>query len=808
MAILKRPRRIETRVMPDTPPSGGACRVLVSGVEPRLLRGLVEMLLASRADAEVISPRPGLSDEDIDLAIEGVESTGSQIPRLIVSVNGAQSRLDIPYGELSQEILNLAVDAAIRRQPARDWYELLLKAWQRFDAILSQAVEIASDAYMSGGGFTEWAEAFRAGRTDFGGEPLSGSRVLPSLLIDRDPLAAIPQNSAVGRLIRDYDLTGRQFDVLLACLFNELDARYSQRYAFLVGDTLASGPTSDVLAALLTVDSRDRLELLTDLTSGVLVASGMISRGPADAPLRGQMFALDRSVLRIFMSDESPDPTDVILDPRLTARAPATFAQISEQMGRVADGTLSALERGDVVHVHGGIETSRRSRALDIAAAAECRLLAVPWAAFSGYDHAAAHTLRRDCIRLGVRCLVEGVPRVIGPDQLRNLLTADVALTSGPEPLPPGGTAHVWNDEARQPTLAERRIIWSNAASWTGAIPADGLEPLIRRFGVPIDRAADILGAAATANTSFTSRDVAATVAQYTMDDADGLLRTVQPRARLDDLVLAEDTRRALIDAKNRIVNRDLVFQQLGWDWMTDRLTGTYLLFAGPAGTGKTIAAEALAHELGLPVQLLEISALFSRWVGDFEEHVDKVFAAAQASGALLVANEADAILGPRTQVVHGQDRYANAGTAHILSRLEQFAGYVVFTTNLLGTNNIDPAFHRRITALVRFHQPDAEQREALWRSVWPPSARDGNEVVLRFDLGPDGRDAYFRRLAQDYPLSGGSISNIARSATFLAAARDDDIPTITERDVKEALAQELAKIGDFRSLTLARSRK
>jgi hypothetical protein len=157
---------------------------------------------------------------------------------------------------------------------------------------------------------------------------------------------------------------------------------------------------------------------------------------------------------------------------------------------------------------------------------------------------------------------------------------------------------------------------------------------------------------------------------------------------------------------------------------------------------------------------------------------------------------------------VHGQDRYANAGTAHILSRLEQFAGYVVFTTNLLGTNNIDPAFHRRITALVRFHQPDAEQREALWRSVWPPSARDGNEVVLRFDLGPDGRDAYFRRLAQDYPLSGGSISNIARSATFLAAARDDDIPTITERDVKEALAQELAKIGDFRSLTLARSRK
>jgi vesicle-fusing ATPase len=390
---------------------------------------------------------------------------------------------------------------------------------------------------------------------------------------------------------------------------------------------------------------------------------------------------------------------------------------------------------------------------------------------------------------------------------MRLLRTARVAITSGPEPLPPQGEGHVWNDEVRPPTMAERRTIWSSAASWTGEMPVDGLEPLIRRFGVPIDRAADILSATSRANASFTTMDVAATAARYTMDDADGLLRAVQPRARLDDLVLAEDTRRALIDAKNRIVNRDLVFQQLGWDWMTDRLTGTYLLFAGPAGTGKTIAAEALAHELGLPVQLLEISALFSRWVGDFEEHVDKVFAAAQASGALLVANEADAILGPRTQVLHGQDRYANAGTAHILSRLEQFTGYVVFTTNLLGTNNIDPAFHRRITALVRFHQPDAAQRETLWRSVWPTTARDGTEVVLRFDLGPEGRDAYFRRLAHEHPLSGGSISSIARSATFLAAAREDDVPTVTERDLSRALAQELAKIGDFRSLTLARSR-
>jgi SpoVK/Ycf46/Vps4 family AAA+-type ATPase len=239
----------------------------------------------------------------------------------------------------------------------------------------------------------------------------------------------------------------------------------------------------------------------------------------------------------------------------------------------------------------------------------------------------------------------------------------------------------------------------------------------------------------------------------------------------------------------------------LGWNQMTDRLTGTYLMFAGPAGTGKTIAAEALAHELGLPVQVLEISALFSRWVGDFEEHVDRVFAAAQASGALLVVNEADAILGPRTQVVHGQDRYANAGTAHILSRLEQFTGHVVFTTNMLGTNSVDPAFHRRITATVHFHQPDVHQRAQLWRTVWPTRTRDGQEVKLEFDLGARSQEDYFAKLATEHPLSGGSIANVARSATFLAAARGAEIPTITDADIQAALGQELTKIGDFRSL-------
>lgn len=781
---------------------GASCKVLISDVEPRLLESLVELLLHSRADVEVVRPGKGAVLQDVDLTIRGVRDLEASCPRLLVSNNGASSRLELPQGELSLDILDLALSAALGRRPARDWYELLVGAWHRFDDLLTAAVDAASAAYDSGGGFSEWTEAFRAGRTDFGGPLRSGSRLDPSALIAGDPAAVIPGSTPIGRLVRNYGLTPRQVDVLLACLFNEFDGRYGQRYAFLVGDAMGTGPTADLLAALFCADAGERLELMSDLTSGPLVKYGLVSRGPVALPIRHQAFALERSVLRIFLADESPDPQDVLLDPRLTARG----ALDSPALSGDTDAPIAALRRGDLVHIHGGDETSQRSRALDIAAAQGSRLLAVPWSTFSTYDHADTHRLRRDCLRLDVRCLVDGVPQSVDAEHVGQLVDAQAAMSTGPGPLPPGGMLHVWNDEVQRPNLGERRIIWDRAAEWTGAAPEDGIEPLVRRFGVPIDRAVDVLTSAASQG-SFTTLEVTELLSHHMANEAGGLLHAVQPRATFDDLVLADDTRRALVDARNRIVNRDLVMEQLGWDRMTDRLTGTYLLFAGPPGTGKTIAAEALAHELGLPVQLLEISSLLSKWVGEFEEHVDKVFAATQASGALLVVNEADAILGPRTQVVHGQDRYANAGTAHLLSRLEQFTGFVVFTTNLLGTNNIDPAFHRRLTALVRFHQPDAGQRETLWRSVWPTTARDGTEVVLRFDLGSEGRDMYFRRLAQEHPLSGGSISNIARSATFLAAARADDVPTITETDLGHALAQELAKIGDFRSLTLARSR-
>jgi hypothetical protein len=772
------------------------CRVLIHDVQPRLFESLVELLMSTRADVSIVAA--GEDQGEVDLEISGSPDPDPGTTRLLVGVNGTHARLEVSHGELTQEVLALAVAAAVREQPDLTWYEALVDAAGRFSEVLDEAVACATEAYEAGGGPGDWVEAFKAGRTDFGGAPMSAAFSRASAMAP-GPGASLPADSASGRMIRDYDLSPRQVDVLLACLFNELDARFAKRYAYLVGDSLAAGPTVDVLAELLCSDTRDRLSLVSDLESGVLVSAGLIHRTSAGEAIRHQVFALDDSVRRILLGDESPDEADTIIDPELSPRTSDEWAPPS---GGPTPAVVAALGTGRLVHVHGGVDADRRSRALDIADEVGCRLLVVSWTRFADLDLLGAHRLRRHCLRTGLRCLVEGVPRDADAELLRLAGSARVALTSGPDALPPGGPVWLLNDAYRSPTLPERRIIWTAAADWTGSAPADGLEALVLRFGVAVDRAAEALIAAGADDAPYTSQDVAAVLSEQTREDAGGLLQPLKPRASFDDLVLNAETRLGLEEARNRIIFRDVVTGRLGWDRMTDRLTGTYLLFAGPAGAGKTLAAEALAHELGLPVQLLEISALFSRWVGDFEERVDRVFQAAQSSGALLVVNEADAILGPRTQVVHAQDRYANAGTSHVLSRLEQFTGHVVFTTNLLGVNNIDPAFHRRISAVVRFHQPDRQQREELWRTVWPTRTRDGADVEIAFETG---MDAYFSDLARDHALSGGSIANVARSATFLAAARDAETPVVTQEDVRAALAQELSKIGDFRALTRTR---
>jgi SpoVK/Ycf46/Vps4 family AAA+-type ATPase len=201
-------------------------------------------------------------------------------------------------------------------------------------------------------------------------------------------------------------------------------------------------------------------------------------------------------------------------------------------------------------------------------------------------------------------------------------------------------------------------------------------------------------------------------------------------------------------------------------------------LFAGPSGTGKTIAAEAIAFELGYDLFRIDLSAVVSKYIGETEKNLDRVFSAAENANAVLLFDEADALFGKRSEVKDAHDRYANIEIAYLLQKMEQFDGLAILSTNL--KQNLDEAFARRLTFTINFAFPEVSERERLWAALWPPRVPRAGDVDL----------AWF---AQQYPLSGGNIRNTVLAAAHLAAA---DGQMVTREHLLHATRREFQKLG------------
>ena len=251
-----------------------------------------------------------------------------------------------------------------------------------------------------------------------------------------------------------------------------------------------------------------------------------------------------------------------------------------------------------------------------------------------------------------------------------------------------------------------------------------------------------------------------------------------RPGATFADLVLPPDRIELLRDATRRLVHQGRVLEEWGFLRGRPGARGVRLLFAGAPGTGKTLAAEVMAHALGVDLLVVDISRVVSKWVGETEKNLSVVFDVAEQSQAVLLFDEADALFGKRTEVSDAHDRYANLETAYLLTRLERFEGLAVLATNL--RQNVDPAFLRRLEFLVEFPEPGPEEREELWRRHLPPGA------PLAADLG-------LPEIAAVYPVVGGFIRNAAVAAAFLAA---DAGRSIGSADLLKAIRREYEKSG------------
>ena len=249
------------------------------------------------------------------------------------------------------------------------------------------------------------------------------------------------------------------------------------------------------------------------------------------------------------------------------------------------------------------------------------------------------------------------------------------------------------------------------------------------------------------------------------------------------DLVLSPATTAHLRELEVRAAHRAQVLD----DWRISRLTslgrGTTALFAGPSGTGKTMAAQVLARSLGLDLYRVDLAGVVSKYIGESEKHLRELFEACERAPVLLLFDEADALFGKRTQVSDAHDRYANIEIDYVLQRMEQFDGVAVLATNRKA--DLDTAFVRRLGFIIDFAPPSAEEREQLWRlALEGASDLEGRPLTGELD---------WARLARDLDLTGAGIKSAAIAAAFLAHSEGG---SISERHVLAAARRELAKQG------------
>jgi len=256
------------------------------------------------------------------------------------------------------------------------------------------------------------------------------------------------------------------------------------------------------------------------------------------------------------------------------------------------------------------------------------------------------------------------------------------------------------------------------------------------------------------------------------------LARRIQPAVGFADLVLPPDTMTQLKELLTRTRYREQVLDVWKMGRPSARRRGLTALFAGPSGTGKTMAAEVLASELGLDLYTVDLATVVDKYVGETEKNLDRIFAEAERVNGVILFDEADALFGKRSEVSDAHDRYANVEVAYLLQRMELFDGIAILATNLRA--NLDEAFTRRLDSLVDFPEPEAEYRRRLWeRSLGTTMPRTA-DIDLDF-------------LAESFKLSGGAIRNIAVAAAYAAAEARHPLDM---GDLVRATQREYMKLG------------
>jgi adenylate kinase family enzyme len=595
----------------------------------------------------------------------------------------------------------------------------------------------------------------------------AGERPDPAAL---DSRAAARLADACARL----ELDALDSAVLALCAAPELHPRFGRLYAYLQDDITRRLASPRLAAGLLAGDGVSPEDVLTCFGPGApLAARGALRLLPADSnvPLADRAARVPDRLAGFLLGagglgDHASGPRLRRVDPDpLAARADAV-RQLAQLLA--SDASLPLVVCGP-------------DAAAVLAAASGGPLVLLD---MRELDQPDALTDARLAARLvGARLCLDGIGDLVPAERTRLLHTLDESPERVVLIAARTGEAAVLSERTTMTVTVPPPEFGDRARAWTELTGMAGTDEVAAKFRLSIAQiraAAEVGLVAARGRGEPTPRqaDLDFGARQASSSTLGELATHLGPGYGWADLVLPDRQLDLLRSISAYLLHRDRVLSEWGYAETVSRTQGLKVLFAGESGTGKTMAAQVIGAELGLDLFRIDLATIVSKYIGETEKNLERIFSAADGSNAILFFDEADALFGKRSEVSDSHDRYANIEVSYLLQRMEQYPGAVILATNF--RRNIDEAFARRLDFVIDFPFPEPADRRRIWGRVLPAAAPVADDLDLDF-------------LANQFKLSGGAIRNCSLAAAFRAA---DEGSQIEMRHLVRAVAQEYGKQG------------
>ena len=617
------------------------------------------------------------------------------------------------------------------------------------------------------------------------------------------------------RLVEALGLNTFDRDAFLICSLGCLDLRYERLFGYLQDDVTRKRPGVNLVLDLLCPPDVDRLLYLPRFGEdhplgywGLL--EHFVEAGRSGA-LLSQNLQADESVIAWLLGQYRPEAE---ISGIVKLRQPAAGLETQPEDHLVEDlnkqlRLVYQAGQPPVIAFYGLDQTGQEMAALRFAALRQRPLLQIQLPALVGSSgeeqptaQAGSHLLRlalRDAVLQDAIPLLSGWDACLSDGLAQPAWLAEVMafpgliILSGRSSWRSGGldgSRHVLWVSFPMPAYHQRRALWAHylqRALPPGQVSAAQLEAwqvdsLSGQFALSTSQIRDAVGfahdRAVQQGAELHSSDLFAAARLYSNPRLSSLANKIVPRFGWLDIILPGDQIAMLRELVNTVRMRPRVLDEWGVGKKLVASRGITALFAGPPGTGKTMAAEVIASELGLDLYKIDLSTIVSKYIGETEKNLERIFNEAEASNAILFFDEADALFGKRSEVRDSHDRYANIEISYLLQRMEAYDGVTILATNLRA--NLDEAFTRRLQFAVDFPFPEEADRLRIWETLFPGDV-------------PRGDDVDFRLMAKRFKLAGGNIRNILVNAAYLAAS---DQGVVTMAHLLHGTRRELQKMG------------